>query len=100
VLGIDPAHNIAAIANERGIPTVADFFGPAVVSRVVREHGQASVICGTNVFARRRPGDVHAGVDALMAPQGMFIFEVPYFANLLTSLEYDTILRAPVVRPR
>ena len=92
VLGIDPAHNIAAIANERGIPTVADFFGPAVASRVVREHGQASVICGTNVFAHVDDLETFMrAVDALMAPQGMFIFEVPYFANLLTSLEYDTI---------
>lgn len=92
VLGIDPAHNIAAIANERGIPTVADFFGPAVASRVVREHGQATVICGTNVFAHI--DDLESfmrAVDTLLAPRGMFIFEVPYFANLLASLEYDTI---------
>ncbi len=92
VLGVDPAHNIAAIANERGIPTVAEFFGPAVVSRIVRDHGQAAVVCGTNVFAHVDDLETFMrAVDALLAPGGMFIFEVPYFANLLSSLEYDTI---------
>jgi SAM-dependent methyltransferase len=92
VLGVDPAHNIAAIANERGIPTLAEFFGRAVVNRIVRDHGQASVICGTNVFAHVDDLETFMlAVDALMAPEGMFIFEVPYFANLLSSLEYDTI---------
>ncbi|TAK58158.1 MAG: methyltransferase domain-containing protein [Dehalococcoidia bacterium] len=92
VLGVDPAHNIAAIANERGIPTLAEFFGPAVVSRIVREHGQATAVCGTNVFAHVDDLDTFMrAVDELLAPDGMFIFEAPYFANLLSSLEYDTI---------
>lgn len=92
VAGIDPAANIAAIAEQRGIPTVADFFGDRSVGTVTRAHGLASVITGTNVFAH--VDDLNAfmtSVDALLAPDGVFIFEVPYFGNLLRDLEYDTI---------
>jgi SAM-dependent methyltransferase len=92
VAGIDPAANIAAIANERGIPTIADFFGAHSVENVLVDHGQASVITGTNVFAHVDDLDAFmASVQTLLAPNGVFIFEVPYFGNLLRDLEYDTI---------
>ena len=41
VLGVDPAQNIAQIAKERGIPTIADFFGQGVASRIVGRDGEA-----------------------------------------------------------
>jgi SAM-dependent methyltransferase len=92
VAGIDPAANIAAIAEERGIPTVADFFGAAAVERVLREHGAARVITGTNVFAHIDDlSELMRNIDRLMTEDGVFIFECPYFLNLLKDLEYDTI---------
>lgn len=92
VLGVDPAENIAAIANERGVPTIAAFFGSEVAARIVAEAGRAKVITATNVFAHI--DDLVAfmqAVDDLLAPGGVFIFEAPYFANLVEQLEYDTI---------
>jgi SAM-dependent methyltransferase len=92
VCGIDPAANIAAIAEERGIPTVADFFGERAVESVMREHGRARVITGTNVFAHIDDlADLMRNVDRLLTDDGVFIFECPYFVNLLSDLEYDTI---------
>lgn len=92
VAGIDPAQNIAAIAEERGIPTIADFFGERSVERMLREHGQARVITGTNVFAHIDDlAELMRNVDRLLTPDGVFIFECPYFVNLLKDLEYDTI---------
>ncbi len=92
VAGIDPAPNIAAIAEERGIPTIADFFGERSVERMLREHGQARVITGTNVFAHIDDlAELMCNVDRLLTPDGVFIFECPYFVNLVKDLEYDTI---------
>lgn len=92
VLGVDPAENMAKIANERGIPTIADFFIPSVAANIKKEHGPAKIIVGTNVFAHIF--DHHQFVDALKSEldeKGIFIFESPSFANLVKNLEYDTI---------
>jgi hypothetical protein len=59
---------------------------------VLSEHGPARVVTGTNVFAH--VDDLAAfmrAVDRLMTPDGVFIFECPYFVNLLQDLEYDTV---------
>ncbi|MGH3054929.1 MAG: methyltransferase, partial [Gaiellaceae bacterium] len=52
VLGIEPARNIARVAREeRGIPTVEEFFDAAVARRLRAEHGAAHVIHANNVLA-------------------------------------------------
>jgi SAM-dependent methyltransferase len=92
VCGIDPAYNIAEIARDRGIPTVVDFLGPRSVERVLRDHGQAKLITGTNVFAHIDDLDaLMRDIDCLLAADGAFVFEAPYFVNLLRDLEYDTV---------
>lgn len=92
VLGVDPAENMAKIANERGIPTIADFFIPEVAEEIRKKHGPAKIIVGTNVFAH--VFDHHQFMDAvgkLLDEKGVFIFESPSFVNLVKNLEYDTI---------
>src|SRR3989338_7745427 len=51
ILGVDPAQNIAKIANDRGIPTIADFFSERVAQEIIEKHGHAQVIIGNNVVA-------------------------------------------------
>ena len=52
VLGIEPATNIARIAEEeRGIPTVCDFFGDELARRLAGEGRRADVIHANNVLA-------------------------------------------------
>ena len=92
VLGVDPAANIAEIANKNGIETLAGFFNTEIARQIVASKGQATVITGTNVFAH--VGDLHdlmRAVSTLLAERGTFIIEAPYFLELLHSLEYDTI---------
>lgn len=93
ILGVDPASNIVRIAERNGIETVNDFFSLDVARQIVAARGKAAVITATNVFAH--VDDLHAfmrAVDLLLAEErGVFIFEAPYFVNLLKLLEYDTI---------
>ena len=91
-LGIDPASNIVRIAEKRGIETWDEFFSPIIAEKAVREKGNASVITATNVFAHI--DDLKSfmeAVDILLSKNGIFIFEAPYFGNLINFLEYDTI---------
>lgn len=92
ILGVDPASNIVRIAEKRGIETMNEFFGIEVARQIAAAKGKASVITGTNVFAH--VNDLHTFMHAvalLLNEQGVFIFEAPYFVNLLKHLEYDTI---------
>lgn len=92
VLGVDPASNIVLIAQQRGIETLCDLFSVDVAAKIVGERGRASLITATNVFAHVDDLDAFMkGVDLLLDSKGVFIFEAPYFVNLVRSLEYDTI---------
>ncbi|MBF0133677.1 MAG: methyltransferase domain-containing protein [Magnetococcales bacterium] len=92
VLGIDPAINIARIAEKNGIPTIADFFNEELASRIAEEHGKAMAITASNVFAHIDRLDIlMRGVRRLLHEDGIFVVEAPYLRNLIRVLEYDTI---------
>ena len=92
VEGVDPAPNIVMVAHERGIDTICDFFNEESVDKILRIKGKASVITGTNVFAHIEDLDtLMKNIKKLLTDKGVFIFEAPYFINLLKLLEYDTI---------
>jgi SAM-dependent methyltransferase len=92
VLGIDPASNIVRLAEKRGIETVDEFFAYPVAVKVAAKYGKASLITATNVFAHVHDlRDFIQGVDHLLNARGVFIFEAPYFGNLINQVEFDTI---------
>lgn len=92
VLGVDPAKNVAAMANEKGTPTIAEPWGKEVASEIARTHHKADMIIANNVVAHI---DDHRGlVDAvkiLLAPDGAFVFEAPYLVDMFENLSFDTI---------
>ena len=92
VVGVEPARNIASIANAAGIPTIAEFFNEASAETVLREHGRAAAILGRHVFAH--VDDIHEFLEAVkecLADDGVFLIEVPYLGDFLAKLEFDTI---------
>ena len=92
VLGIDPAANVAVAAEERGVPTLVEFFGVELGERLVRERGPADLVLGNNVLAQVPDlNDFVHGVASLLAPGGTTTFEFPHLARLLEGLQYDTI---------
>jgi SAM-dependent methyltransferase len=92
VLGIDPAANVAKAAEERGVPTMVEFFGVELAERLAAEGRQADLIVGNNVLAQVPDlNDFVAGVAILLAPGGTASFEFPHLARLLERLQYDTI---------
>jgi hypothetical protein len=92
VLGVDPAANIAEIANRGGIETITAFFNTKAAEQIVSTKGKASVITATNVFAHISDlQDLMVAVDRMLNEKGVFIVEAPYFPELVQNLEYDTI---------
>lgn len=92
VLGIEPARNIARVAQDRGIETICEFFGAEVAARLAREGMRANVIHAHNVLAHVSDlNGVVRGVATLLAPGGMAIVEAPYVKELIDRTEFDTI---------
>jgi SAM-dependent methyltransferase len=92
VLGVDPARNIAAVAIERGIPTITDFFSEALARRMVVEHGPADLLIANNVFAHVPDlRDFTRGLATLLAPRGVLTIEVAHLLRLIEGNQFDTI---------
>jgi SAM-dependent methyltransferase len=92
VLGVDPAVNLAAIANSRGIETIPEFWTPDLAKKVLGKYGSAKIITAFNVLAHVH--DIHSfveGVKIALAKNGYFIVESPYMYDLVQGTEFDTI---------
>ncbi|MFD4028790.1 methyltransferase domain-containing protein [Streptomyces sp. NPDC058576] len=91
-LGVDPARSLAAVANERGVETLPDFFAADTARRIVKEYGRAQLILGRHVFAHIDDvAEIAVGVRELLEPSGVFAVEVPYALDMLERNEFDTV---------
>jgi hypothetical protein len=91
VLGVEPT-NIAALANEAGIPTIHSPFNQKIAQQIVDEHGHANVVTATNVFAHMATlGDVIEGLEIVLADDGHFCLENHYMGAIADRMQYDTI---------
>lgn len=93
VLGIEPAQNIARVAeSERGVRTISEFFGKNLAQQLAATGQQADVIHANNVLAHVADlNGVVAGFAALLKPTGVAVIEAPYLKTLLDHIEFDTI---------
>jgi C-methyltransferase len=92
VIGVDPARNLADIANGRGVETIPAGFTTKVGQEIATGHGPARLVFGRQCFAHIH--DIHEvlnGVSAVLAPDGLFFVEVPYLVELLANNQFDTI---------
>ncbi len=92
VLGIEPARNIARVAEERGIPTLAEFFDLEVARTLVSDGYRADVMHANNVLAHvANLNGVVAGIATLLELGGVAVIETPYVKDLIDHTEFDTI---------
>lgn len=92
VLGIEPAANVAAVAQQNGIRTEVAFFGSAKARRLVADGYRADLLIGNNVLAHVPDlNDVVAGLAILLADDGRITMEFPHLLQLILHSEFDTI---------
>ncbi|HEX7556273.1 MAG TPA: class I SAM-dependent methyltransferase, partial [Leptolinea sp.] len=93
VLGIEPAENIAKVANEQGIPTLPEFFTNDFAEKLrLKYPNGADVIHANNVLAH--VADLNgfvAGMARLLNTNGVGVLEFPYGKILIDNVEFDTI---------
>ncbi|HEX2568245.1 MAG TPA: class I SAM-dependent methyltransferase [Polyangia bacterium] len=93
VLGIEPARNVAEVAErERGIRTLCEFFGESLAAALAARGERADVIHANNVLAHVADlGGFVAGFRALVKDEGVVVCESPYIKPFLEQVEFDTI---------
>lgn len=91
VVGVEPT-DIANIARAAGVYTKQVFFNDIEADIIRLGFGPASIITATNVFAHMADlGEVMRGIQALLAPDGVFITESHYLLDVLEKNQFDTI---------
>lgn len=92
ILGIEPAVNVARVAQEEGVDTINEFFSEELAYRIANEIGKADVILALNVFNHLHfIEDVMRGIKYLLKEKGIFVIEVPYFLDLINKNSFDTM---------
>jgi SAM-dependent methyltransferase len=92
VLGVEPAANIARIAEQRGIRTIVEFFGVATAKTLKTTYGQPDLIVGNNVLAHvPNINDFVEGMKILLKPGGVITMEFPQLLRLMEQNQFDTI---------
>lgn len=93
VLGIEPARNVAAVAErERGIPTIREFFGERFGKDLAQKGVAADVVHASNVLAHvpDLPGFLR-GIAHILKDDGVAVIEVPHLVELYDRVAFDTI---------
>jgi len=92
VLGIDPARNLARVAEAKGVRTLCDFFGEKLAYELRLKGSSADVVIAKNVLAH--VADLNGfveGIHILLKKNGIAVMEVPYVKDLIDRCEFDTI---------
>ncbi len=92
VLGIEPAVNIARVAEENGIRTISEFFGQDLARQLAGGGEHADVIHANNVLAHVPDlNGVVAGFALFLKDTGIVVSESPYVKDMIDHVEFDTI---------
>jgi 2-polyprenyl-3-methyl-5-hydroxy-6-metoxy-1,4-benzoquinol methylase len=91
-LGIEPAANVAKVAQERGIATLVQFFGVRTAADLSARGVCADLLLGNNVLAH--VPDLHdfvGGMKIVLKADGVITLEFPHLLRLIEENQFDTI---------
>jgi len=92
VLGVEPAANVARIAEAGGVPTEVAYFGMATARRMVEAGKAADLIVANNVLAHVPAlNDFVGALALLLKPAGTITVEFPHLLRLIEGRQFDTI---------
>ncbi len=91
-LGVEPCSGVADVARAAGIRVRSDFFEESVGAEIAAEHGRAEVVFAANTMCHIPYLDsIFRGIDALLASDGVFVFEDPYLGDVVDKVSFDQI---------
>jgi nucleoside-diphosphate-sugar epimerase/SAM-dependent methyltransferase len=91
-IGVEPAKNVAKIANSKKLTTLPEYFSHKTVNKIIKKYGKVDVVTAFNVFAH---GDglkeILKNTENLLKKNGEFIFEIQYLLRTLKDVTFDNI---------
>ncbi|MEU8265874.1 class I SAM-dependent methyltransferase [Sphaerisporangium sp. NPDC049002] len=91
-LGVEPSGGVADLAAAKGVRVRKEFFEEATARRIRDTDGPADVVYAANTLCHiPYMESILSGVDALLRPDGVFVFEDPYLADILERASFDQI---------
>jgi len=92
ILGIEPAFNVAKVAQKKDIPTISKFFGTKIARELADERIFADLLLGNNVLAHVPDvNDFVEGMKIILKKQGVITMEFPHILQLIKNNQFDTI---------
>lgn len=92
VLGVEPTANTAAVAKDKGIDSIIDFFGVRLANELVKSNTKADLILGNNVLAHVPDiNDFVGGMPIILNEGGVVTMEFPHLLQLIQHHQFDTI---------
>jgi nucleoside-diphosphate-sugar epimerase len=89
ILGIEPAKNLAKLANKKKIQTFNGFLDNKILKKI---KGNADIILASNVFAHSdKLKEMAETMLKLLSKNGKIIIEIQYLLNTLQDLTFDNI---------
>ena len=89
ILGIEPAKNLAKLANKKKIKTLNGFLNKKTIKKIKKS---ADIILASNVFAHSdNLKEMAECMLKLLSKKGTIIIEVQYLMNTLKDLTFDNI---------
>lgn len=94
LVGVDPSPNMARIAERKNIRTQVSFFSLNQAKKLCKANNDSKfeMVVSANVFNHAEdPHDFLEAVDATLAEDGIFAFEVPNVVDLVRFSAFETI---------
>lgn len=91
-VGVEPAHNLAAAANARGLATINRFFDADAAREILAAWGRPKLVTAAGVFFHLE--ELHGateGVRLLLEAGGTFCVQAIYLGEMLRHGEFDNI---------
>ncbi|HWW28239.1 MAG TPA: class I SAM-dependent methyltransferase [Caulobacter sp.] len=92
VLGVEPASNVAEMANAAGVRTWNRFFNLETAQDILAQEGKADLVTAAGVFFHLE--ELHSvcdGIKALLSDDGVFCVQAIYLGGMIENTAFDQI---------
>lgn len=90
-IGVEPSANVAQVSKEKGHEVISKFMSNEVVDEILTK-GNVNLVYGANVSCHIESfADYIRNIAALIGKNGIFVFEDPYFLDIVEKTSYDQI---------